>query len=394
MDVAEDHFFLARALGVNHGNAVQRARDFCPSGCGQADSGKHEHGTHSPCHACTFRAVLLIAHEGEGRRPSETVEEPLSSADFAEPGVDVQVGGRSYAFERGVRVELHDEFRLQRETLTSLRAGESYAEFRARAEAQGRQPDKLAHWAAHAEADEEGVLRTKGREGGGVFCVRVFAAGAEFFRYGRLRFQPSILNARDEFMDTVEAAQLAVDEGIAQIETVTLTWHRHEPPPVAVDVVRDAAPEPNPGPWMVRDDPALAEAVRLIGLDDIRTPGEWRPHVLGQEPGAAWGISVETDGDVEIVAMTPGPASFTSSEPDEDRRQANAEFIALCGSGAVRRVAKAALDADAARRVAIGEMDGMVVSVDEAAGIAFTLLERLRTTTAVNQVVLDQLRKP
>lgn len=371
MDVAEDHFFLARALGVNHGHAIVRAREFCSP----------EH-TLSPCHACAFRAVLLIAHE---RHRASTI------------------APTGYTFARGIKVdELGDEFRAhprpsqttdRRETLTSLRAGESYAEFSARAEAQGRQPDKAANWAAHAEVDEEGVLRTTSREGGGVFCVRVFAADAEFFRYGQLRFQPSILNARDEFMDTVEAAQLATDEGIAQIETVTLTWHRHEPtePTLAPTVDRPVMVTKEQVGEVLDADPWISAAVRLLSLDDIRTPGEWRAHVLGQEPGAAWGVSVETNGDVEIVAMTPGPASFTSSEPDEDRRQANAEFIAFCGSGAVRRVAKAALDARAQGGFAAEDMDGLIISVDEAAAMAYRLLEDLKSASTKGR--FDRLRQ-
>lgn len=46
---------LARALGVDHGDAVRLAREFCPSGY---EAGAH--GSTCPCYPCTVIAVKML----------------------------------------------------------------------------------------------------------------------------------------------------------------------------------------------------------------------------------------------------------------------------------------------------------------------------------------------
>jgi hypothetical protein len=53
-----NHFKLAEGLNVDHGDAVMRARDFCPSGWGNG-----RHGSTCPCNVCTTHAVLMIFEE-------------------------------------------------------------------------------------------------------------------------------------------------------------------------------------------------------------------------------------------------------------------------------------------------------------------------------------------
>lgn len=52
------HHRLARALRVDHGEAVLLARKVCASG-----NGAGEHGSISPCDRCTTNAVRSIARE-------------------------------------------------------------------------------------------------------------------------------------------------------------------------------------------------------------------------------------------------------------------------------------------------------------------------------------------
>lgn len=52
------HHRLARALDVDHGAAVLRARTVCASG-----NGAGAHGSTSPCDRCTTNAVRSIARE-------------------------------------------------------------------------------------------------------------------------------------------------------------------------------------------------------------------------------------------------------------------------------------------------------------------------------------------
>lgn len=54
-----DHFGLAKKLGIDHGEAVVLAREFCPSGYARG-----EHGSLCPCHSCVTLAVLKLSEKG------------------------------------------------------------------------------------------------------------------------------------------------------------------------------------------------------------------------------------------------------------------------------------------------------------------------------------------